>query len=293
MANAETILAPAKVNLHLGVHAHRDARGYHRVDSVMVALSLADKITVCDAPGLCVSFEPPIDAPLEKTTVWRAASLLASELGVDPAVSITIERHIPEKAGLGGSSADAGTTLRLLARRWGVSPNDPRVVSVARRVGADVAFFLNPSAAYLAGAGDELVETFSQVPPLQMVLVMPECDGGSTPAAYAEFDEHPVEPTSPEPMRAALRAGDAAAVAQLLANNLAPAAIALAPEVGEAEAWLKAQPGVVAAQVTGSGSCSFAIVDSENAAENIAREAKIRGWWAKPAKTVGFARDFC
>ena len=60
-----------------------------------------------------------------------------------PRVSIDVEARIPERAGLGGSSADAGATLRALAARWGVSPLDPRVIAVARRVGADVAFFLN------------------------------------------------------------------------------------------------------------------------------------------------------
>lgn len=293
MPRSTTLLAPAKVNLHLGVHAQKDARGYHRVDSVMVALDLADVVTARDADGLSVTLDPPIDAPVEKATAFRAAKLLAAELGIEPNVAITIERHIPEKAGLGGSSADAGTVLRLLSQRWGVSTSDPRVVSVARRVGADVAFFLDPRAAYLAGAGDELVETFSQVPPIQMVLVMPECEGGSTPAAYAAFDENPVVPADPTPMREALRAGDARAVSRLIANNLAPAARLLAPEVGQVEEWLSAQPGVIAAQVTGSGACSFAIVESADAAEQIAHAAKIRGWWAKPAMTVGFVGNIC
>lgn len=287
------ILAPAKVNLHLGVHALKDARGYHRVDSVMVALDLSDVVICRDAEGLSVTFEPPVDIAQERTTAWRAARLLADELGVEPDVAITIERYIPEQAGLGGSSTDAGAVLRLLAERWGVEARDPRVVSVAKRVGADVAFFLDPRAAYLAGAGDELVETFAQVPPMPMVLVMPPCKGGSTPAAYAAYDEDPVEPADPQPMCDALRKGDVAAVARLLSNNLAPAARLLAPEVGEAEGWLKAQPGVIAAQVTGSGACSFAIVEDASCAEEITRAAKNKGWWAKPAMTVGFVGDFC
>ena len=115
MASDNIILAPAKVNLHLGVHAQKDERGYHRVDSVMIALDLADVVSVHDANGLSVTFEPAVDAPLEKTTTWRAARLLADELGVEPDVAITIERHIPEQAGLGGSSADAGAEDGSLA----------------------------------------------------------------------------------------------------------------------------------------------------------------------------------
>ena len=40
------LTAPAKINLYLGVHTERDARGYHRVDSLMAAVGLADAVTV-------------------------------------------------------------------------------------------------------------------------------------------------------------------------------------------------------------------------------------------------------
>ena len=43
------ITAPAKINLYLGVHPERDERGYHKVDSVMTCIDLAD--TVAIAPG--------------------------------------------------------------------------------------------------------------------------------------------------------------------------------------------------------------------------------------------------
>ena len=33
---ALVVIAPAKVNLYLGVHTQRDDRGYHRVDSVII-----------------------------------------------------------------------------------------------------------------------------------------------------------------------------------------------------------------------------------------------------------------
>jgi len=44
-----TLSAPAKINLYLGVHTERDDRGYHRVDSLMVAVGLSDTVTVTPA----------------------------------------------------------------------------------------------------------------------------------------------------------------------------------------------------------------------------------------------------
>ena len=145
MASPTVVTTPCKVNLHLGVHREKDARGYHRVDSVMVPVGLFDVVSVEDAPSLEVAFDPPLGIEPQRSGVWRAASMLAEELGTRPSVRVSVRAPSPGRAGLGGSSADAGATLRALAARWGVDALDERVVSVARRVGADVAFFLDPT----------------------------------------------------------------------------------------------------------------------------------------------------
>ena len=289
---AITVTTPCKVNLHLGVHGEKDERGYHLVDSVMVPVGVCDAVTVDDAPEFAVSFSPELGIPPERSGVWRAAALLAEALGVAPSVRIEVRAHIPERAGLGGSSADAGATLRALAQRWGVSPLDPRVVAVARRVGADVAFFLDPRPSLFAGAGDVRVRSFP-AREWPLALVMPNAEGGSTVEAYAEFDRAGSGPSSPDELCVALARGDVRRVAALLHNNLAPAARALCPEVGRVESWLRERPGVLAAQVTGSGTCSFALCESADAADVVARAARERGWRSWATKTVGFLGEVC
>lgn len=292
MGSARVVRTPCKVNLHLGVHAEKDGRGYHRVDSVMVPVALHDTVSVSSAPALSVSFSPALGVPAERTGVWRAATLLAEALGVEPRVSVEVASTIPERAGLGGSSADAGAALRALCELWGVLPLDPLVLSVARRVGADVAFFLDPRPALFVGAGDVRVRTFP-VTEMPLALVMPQAPGGSTVEAYAEFDRTGREPVGYEPMCAALAAGDVPAVAARLHNNLAPAARALCPEAEVAETWLRSQAGVLGAQVTGSGTCSFAVCESEAAADEVARRARGFGWLAWSTKTVGSEEKVC
>lgn len=292
MADPVVAQVPCKVNLHLGVHAGRDARGYHRVDSLMVPVALFDTVTVEDAPELSVSFSPALSIPVEKSGVWRAAALLAEALGERPLVRVSVTRRIPGSAGLGSSSADAGAALRLLAERWGVDPRDPRVVEVARRIGADVAFFLDPRPGLYVGGGDVL-ERGLTAPELPLALVMPRAEGGSTPEAYAEFDRSGGEPDDPAPLVAALLAGDVSGIAAGLHNNLAPAACTLCPEAGEVEAWLRERPGVLAAQITGSGTCSFAICVSADAADAVAADAAARGWRSWSTKTLGSATEVC
>ena len=282
----QTIKIPCKVNLHLGIHTQKDQRGYHKVDSLMVPVALYDTVVVDDAPELTVTHEPQLCVLPERTTTWKAAVLLASKLGISPDVSIDVQVHIPEKAGLGGSSADAAATLYLLAQRWGVDPLDPLVVEVAKAVGADVAFFLDPRPSLMLGAGDTLVETYASTVDAPLAIVLPAETGVVTKEAYDQFDASPVAPESYEQLSALLRAAGQVVsdnqliqqVAKLLFNNLAPAAKSLKPQVAEVEEWLKAQPGVLGAQVSGSGSSSFALCESQEAADAIAAAAQAKGW---------------
>ena len=293
----QIIQIPCKVNLHLGIHAQKDQRGYHKVDSLMVPVALYDTVVVDDAPELTVTHEPQLCVLPERTTTWKAAVLLANKLGVPPDVSIDVQVHIPEKAGLGGSSADAAATLYLLAQRWGVDPLDPLVVEVAKAVGADVAFFLDPRPSLMLGAGDTLVETYASTVDAPLAIVLPAETGVVTKEAYDQFDASPVAPESYENLSALLRdAGQDVAgmgpapdnvdaskqfiqqVASLLFNNLAPAAKSLKPQVAEVEEWLKAQLGVLGAHVSGSGSSSFALCESQDVTNAIAAAAQAKGW---------------
>lgn len=293
----QTIKIPCKVNLHLGIHTQKDQRGYHKVDSLMVPVALYDTVVVDDAPELTVTHDPQLCVLPERTTTWKAAALLANKLGVSPDVSIDVQVHIPEKAGLGGSSADAAATLYLLAQRWGIDPLDPLVVEVAKAVGADVAFFLDPRPSLMLGAGDTLVETYASTVDAPLAIVLPAETGVVTKEAYDQFDTSPIAPESYEQLSALLHADgqDAAGmepapdnaaaskqliqqVASLLFNNLAPAAKSLKPQVAEVEEWLKAQSGVLGAQVSGSGSSSFALCESQDAADAIASAAQAKGW---------------
>lgn len=282
----QTIKIPCKVNLHLGIHTQKDQRGYHKVDSLMVPVALYDTVVVDDAPELTVTHDPQLCVLPERTTTWKAAALLANKLGVSPDVSIDVQVHIPEKAGLGGSSADAAATLYLLAQRWGIDPLDPLVVEVAKAVGADVAFFLDPQPSLMLGAGDTLVETFASTVDAPLAIVLPAETGVVTKEAYDQFDASPVAPESYEQLSALLRASGQDVsdnqliqqVAKLLFNNLAPAAKSLKPQVAEVEEWLKVQTGVLGAQVSGSGSSSFALCESQDTANAIAAAAQAKGW---------------
>ena len=63
MATLIELLAPAKLNLHLGIYPGRDERGYHRADSVMIGVALADRVSIAPAERLTLVTSVDCDVP--------------------------------------------------------------------------------------------------------------------------------------------------------------------------------------------------------------------------------------
>lgn len=275
-----TLSAPAKINLYLGVHTERDARGYHKVDSLMAAVGLADTVTVAPAQELTVQTVPASDFPMQKNTAYRAAVAMAEHYGREANICVTIEKHIPLCAGLGGPSTDAAAVIVALAELWGVDRTDPALDNIARGIGADVPFFLHASPAFYVGGGDVLATEYPALPTTPVVLVKPREASVSTIEAYRRFDETPVPAEKPGAIASALRSGDAETAYALVHNNLGVISAQMEPQIQTVLDWLRAQNGAVAVDVCGSGACSFAICNTAARAANLAEAAQQNGWWS-------------
>lgn len=275
-----TLSAPAKINLYLGVHTERDDRGYHKVDSLMAAVGLADTVTVAPAQELTVQTVPASDFPMQKNTAYRAAVAMAEHYGREADVCVTIEKRIPLCAGLGGPSTDAAAVIAALAELWGIDRTDPALDEIARGIGADVPFFLHASPAFYVGGGDVLATEYPALPATPAVLVKPRDASVSTIEAYRRFDEAPVPADKPGAIASALRAGDADMAYALIHNNLGVISAQMEPQIKTVLNWLRAQDGTVAVNVCGSGACSFALCDTAATAVNLAAAAQQNGWWA-------------
>ena len=284
-----TLSAPAKINLYLGVHTERDDRGYHKVDSLMAAVGLADIVTVAPAQELTVQTVPASDFPMQKNTAYRAAAAMAEHYGREANICVTIEKHIPLCAGLGGPSTDAAAVIVALAELWGVDRSDPALDDIARGIGADVPFFLHASPAFYVGGGDVLATEYPALPATPVVLVKPREASVSTIEAYRRFDKNPVPADKPGAIASALRAGDAETACALIHNNLGVISAQMEPQIQTVLDWLRAQDGTVAVDVCGSGACSFAICDTAATASNLAASARQNGWWACATELISDA----
>jgi 4-diphosphocytidyl-2-C-methyl-D-erythritol kinase len=286
------VIAPAKLNLHLGVGPRR-ADGYHDVTTVLHALELHDTLTISPADALSVACVPDVGVEPEANLVHRAAVALGVALDREPAFSIAVEKRIPHGAGLGGGSSDAAAAIAGLATLWDVDPLDERCVRVAATLGADVPFFLERTgAALMTGRGDVTESVIDGLAGTAVALVKP-LEPVSTAAAYRAFEAAPVAPGGYEAVVAALAAADPLKLAAALHNNMTSASISVTPEVGSVLEWVSGHEGVVGAAVAGSGSAVFGLCAGHAEARQLCDEAALRGWWSQPTALRARGVEVC
>ena len=276
------IEAPAKLNLCLFLGRRRDD-GLHELCSLFEPLALGDSVTIAVAER-----DEVVCPGVEGENLAARALAALREHGWDaPPLRIEIEKRIPVAAGLGGGSADAAAVLRLAAAgSFGVNmtqkgPGDPATTptpdlsAIAAELGADVPSQLAPALALVQGAG-ERIERLPD-PTSHAVLLLPGGGGLSTAAVFAEADRLGLGRDEAELERLAARLRGAAgagasplAYAELLANDLEPAARALRPEIGAALDALRAA-GAALALLTGSGPTAFGLFADVAAARRAAQ----------------------
>lgn len=264
---AETEVAPAKINLALHVRA-RMPDGYHRIETLFAFARDGDVVRAAPADTLSLAIDGPFGAGLDAgpdNLVLRAATLLAAASGHAGGAALTLTKNLPVASGIGGGSADAAATLRLLARLWGVRVD---LAPIARALGADVPACLHGRPVRGDGRGDALAPVDgSRLAGLPLLLVNPGVAMRTGPV-FAGWDG--VD-------RGALADGEPLAVARAARNDLAAPAIARAPVIGALVDWLAARPGVLLARMSGSGATCFALfADAQSCAA--ARDAVARDW---------------
>lgn len=270
--------APAKINLTLHVTGQR-ADGYHLLDSLVVFADVGDRVSVDMTLPLGLHLTGPMADGLmaePDNLVLRAARLMGGK------GALALEKHLPVSSGIGGGSADAAATLRLLARLSG-QPLPER--SVVTQLGADVPVCLQGRAARMSGVGDQL----DPVPPLPeawLVLVNPRV-AVPTPAVFKALT-HKDNAPMPRILPRLGMVSELAEFVQMQRNDLEPPATALAPVIGQAKALIRQQPDCLVARMSGSGATCFGLFADGLAARAAAHaiQAAQPGWWAVAARML-------
>lgn len=233
--------AYAKINLALHVRRRRND-GYHELETVFAFCTDGDDVSVESAGGLSLTIDGPFAKGLSCTDnlVVRAARSLDDNRGA----TLRLTKNLPVAAGIGGGSADAAATLRLLSRTWVI---DADLHAIAAALGSDVPACLSSIAARGEGRG-ELLDLLDpgELSGIPVLLVNPNIPL-ATAGVFAAWDG--VD-------RGALsdwRSGR---------NDLEAPARLLVPEIGALLDWLAKLPGATLARMSGSGATCFALFDS-------------------------------
>ncbi len=263
MSGRVTVVAHAKVNLHLAVLGRR-ADVFHALVSLMQAVSLADTIELRrrGAAGALrirgrFPFAPGENIVTRTVAAWREAT------GLTAGLEARVDKRIPIGAGLGGGSADAAGTLRGLAALF--AEEGPRFdeAAAAAALGSDVPFFLGGGASVAEGRG-ELMRTLEARVDYGIVAVSPAV-AVSTREAYRWLDEDGVTPALTDGAALARAYREESADTWPFSNSFDGPVIRREPAIAEARCALAAA-GARSARLTGSGSTLIAVFGSADEA---------------------------
>ena len=282
-----SVLAPAKINLHLEVLGLRPD-GYHELAMVMQSLDLADRL----------AFTPTADGRISLTCdradlstggdnlIIKAALMLRSRAGLpELGARIDLQKRIPIGAGLAGGSSDGAAALVGLNALWGCGFPATDLHAMATALGSDMPFCLEGGNRLCFGRGENLepaVPAAAEPLPYGVLLIKHPAVQVSTPWAFARCRElrgdfYLEREVDFEQRRQALRQGPllaalaGGAALPPLRNDLQAVVAPDQPSVREGLALLQRATGALAVAMSGSGPSLFALF-ADAAAAAMARD---------------------
>lgn len=240
------IKVSSKLNLYLDILGTR-ADGYHEIDTVMQSIDIYDTLTITQSEETSVNC-PSIEQ--EKNTAYRAANLFFARAGIRGGVQVDIQKGIPLKAGMGGSSSDAAGLLIALNRIYQNPFDKDMLLSLAKEIGADVPFLLFGGCMRCRGIGEKLFPVINSLEGYYLIL-QPDGDVEAG-AAYARYDLCGGKQGNLSAVLQSLKENDAALFRKSTANALERACISLCPDISRLLHYLEDKAD--AAFMTGSGS---------------------------------------
>lgn len=267
------MLARAKINLTLHV-GPVGADGYHPLESLVVFANIGDQISIAQTSAP-LTIGGPFASALEQSgnladnLVLRAARAVCS--GEPP--SLHLVKNLPVASGIGGGSADAAATMRLLSADIGQAE-----FALAETLGADVPVCLLSRTSIMRGRGEKLTPLHGHG---QIHAVLVNLGAAlSTGLVFKKFDDQPqsdvLDTGADGGLMQRARAGR---------NDLQMSAIQIEPRISDVLSVIRDTSGCVLARMSGSGATCFGLYSDElsarRAAQNISQSHP--NWWCKYA----------
>ena len=268
--------AYAKINLTLDVVRRRDD-GYHDIDSVMQSVSLYDTVSVKCGADISVRFKNS-DIDSQNNTAFAAARKFFDYTKICGGALIEIEKRIPQRAGLGGGSADAAAVIIALDRLYETSLTQRQLIEIGLKVGADVPFCIVGGTARVGGIGEKIAKL-----PLwdcECLLLVKRSEKRSTGQMYSLVDSQGTVTDYTERAVKALESGKKDEVLQSFGNTFLPC-------YTQGDLLELKRQNALAVSLSGSGPTYFCVYNDSSLAALDAQAIKKSGFEVYDAKSVG------
>ena len=168
-----------KINLGLRI-LNKRTDGFHNLATVFYPLPLKEVLEIIrnndtdnkEAIHFTLSGNI-VDGNTENNLCVKAYHLLKKDFPQLPAVSMHLHKAIPMGAGLGGGSADAAFTLKLLNEKFQLSLSTDQLISYSLQLGSDCPFFIIDQPCYATGRGEMLEPVSLSLSHYQLLLINP------------------------------------------------------------------------------------------------------------------------
>jgi 4-diphosphocytidyl-2-C-methyl-D-erythritol kinase len=286
-----TLIAPAKINLHLEIIGIR-ADNYHELVMIMQTVDLADRVEVrsLNTDDIILHCGHP-NVPLDRTNLaYRAAALMQQEfpeaLMRSGGVEITLHKHIPIAAGLAGGSGNAAAVLVGIDLLWDLGLTQSDLQTLGAKLGSDVPFCISGGTAIATGRG-ELISPLPSLAGIYVVLGKYQSLEVSTPWAYNTYrqqfgHEYAQSPTSlaersqrvhSSDLVKAIVAKDPAKIGSLLYNDLEKVVLPNYPLVSQLRTEFQRHPNL-GTMMSGSGPTVFSLSTDRTQADTIYHQVR-------------------
>lgn len=281
------VLCPAKLNLFLHITGKR-SDGYHLLQSIFVPIDWFDTLHFeLRTDGKILRHDLLTKLPHDDL-ITRAAHLLQQISHTNLGVDISVEKHIPMQAGLGGGSSNAAATLVVLNHLWKLNLSLQQLLDLAVLLGSDVPFFIYNTPCWIEGIGEIITpiklpdHTFNAT-----LAVLKPANGVSTQQVFSSnLLTNNTKPATISHFTSSIK--NEFSVFDFGRNDLQKAATAIEPQIGQA---LNLLSSICSGhtRMTGSGSTVFGAIRQNIVALDLSTNFLPLGWQLKMCKILDFS----
>ena len=240
--------------INLGLHViEKLPSGYHALETVFYPChNYEDTIEITPASSFSFTLKnADFTCAPEQNLCVKAFRLLQTKYNLPP-VNIALTKQIPSGAGLGGGSADAALTLRMLNALFSLQLSAPQLHEFAAQLGSDTAFFLFDEPMYATGRGEILTPIAIDLSKYKIEVVCPNI-AISTAQAYST-----ITPKKPKLSLQQIITSPIETWKERLVNDFEEVIFKQHPQLSEIKNELYRR-GALYAAMSGSGSAVYGI----------------------------------